>query len=90
MTTPRRALPERRDLQYELLTERRTVMSLAANHPLRADEVWERHQHMQRTGYMLLDYCHGRGHHEASLDDLSRLAAQVRLLLDEERPELSR
>ncbi|MCX2163371.1 FUSC family protein [Corynebacterium auriscanis] len=90
VTTPRRALPERRDLQYELLTERRTVMSLAANHPLRADEVWERHQHMQRTGYMLLDYCHGRGHHEASLDDLSRLAAQVRLLLDEERPELSR
>lgn len=83
VTTPRRALPERRDLQYELLTERRTIMTLSANHPLIAEEVWQRHQQMQRTGYMLLDYCHGRGHDEASLDDLSNLAAEVRLLLDD-------
>lgn len=85
VTTPRRALPERRDLQYELLTERRTVMTLSANHPMMAEEVWARHQQMQRTGYMLLDYCNSRGRNEASLDDLSHLAAEVRLLLDDER-----
>lgn len=83
VTTPRHALPERRDLQYELLTERRAIMTLSANHPLLAEEVWEKHQQMQRTGYMLLDYCHGRGHNAASLNDLSRLAGEVRLLLDD-------
>lgn len=54
-TTPDAALTTRRDLQYELLSERRAILSLAANG--HGELFWERHQRLRRAGYHLLDFC---------------------------------
>ena len=54
--TPEEALAQRRDLHYELLSERRSMQSLATN---RSDieQFWKRHTALQAAGYYLLDFC---------------------------------
>ncbi len=54
-TTPDAVLTTRRDLQYELLSERRAILSLAADG--HGEPFWERHQRLRRAGYHLLDFC---------------------------------
>lgn len=54
--TPEEALAQRRDLHYELLSERRSIQSLATNHS-DISEFWERHTALQPAGYFLLDFC---------------------------------
>lgn len=54
--TPEEALAQRRDLHYELLSERRSIQSLAANDST-IDPFWERHTVLQTAGYYLLDFC---------------------------------
>lgn len=55
--TPDEALVLRRDLQYELLSERRAIQTLALDHPEQAQEHWEKHRAIQHAGYQILDYC---------------------------------
>ena len=54
--TPEEALAQRRDLHYELLSERRSIQSLAANRS-DIDHFWRRHTALQTAGYCLLDFC---------------------------------
>lgn len=51
------ALVQRRDLQYELLSERRAIQTLALDHPEQAQQHWEKHRAIQHAGYEILDYC---------------------------------
>ncbi len=55
--TPDEALAQRRDLQYELLSERRSIQSLAMDHPEQAQQQWAKHRAIQHAGYQILDYC---------------------------------
>lgn len=55
--TPDEALVQRRDLQYELLSERRAIQTLALDHPEQAQQHWEKHRQIQHAGYEILDYC---------------------------------
>lgn len=55
--TPDDALVQRRDLQYELLSERRSIQTLAMDHPEQAQQQWEKHRALQHAGYEILDYC---------------------------------
>lgn len=55
--TPDEALVQRRDLQYELLSERRSIQSLAMDHPAQAQQQWGKHRAIQHAGYQILDYC---------------------------------
>lgn len=54
--TPEEALAQRRDLHYELLSERRSIQSLATNRS-DIDHFWRRHTALQTAGYFLLDFC---------------------------------
>ena len=54
--TPEEALAQRRDLHYELLSERRSIQSLATNRS-DIDRFWRRHTALQTAGYYLLDFC---------------------------------
>ena len=56
-STPDESLAARRDLQYELLSERRSIQSIAVNHPQHVGEFWQRHLALQHAGYFILDYC---------------------------------
>lgn len=76
--TPAEAIRQRRDLQYELLSERRAIQSLAADFPDAAAPLWDDHLLLQRTGYALLDYCTAHVDDEVSLQDIEALAATVR------------
>ncbi|HIW92308.1 MAG TPA: FUSC family protein [Candidatus Corynebacterium avicola] len=79
--SPEEAQVQRRDLQYELLRERRDAQSAAYNDPrlrLRDEDWWHRHLSVQRTGYDLLDFsASGAGD---SLRELDELATRVRSL----------
>lgn len=55
--TPRQVLSQRRDLQYELLAERRSVQELAVDDQRSALQFWDRHIEIQHSGYALLDFC---------------------------------
>lgn len=77
-STPRDALAERRDLQYELLSERRAAQSVAYNAPEYAVQHWPRHLEIQRAGYSLLDFCTSAGHREVTDEEIRKLAATVR------------
>lgn len=76
VTPPAGAKEERRDVQYELLAERRAMDVLAADHPEAARELWPRHLEIQRAGYAILDYC--SAHNDELFD-----AGQIRLLAEE-------
>lgn len=76
--TPTQALAERRDLQYELLSERRAAQSVAYNAPEYAAQHWPDHLEIQQAGYTLLDFCTAAGRREVSVDEIATLAATVR------------
>lgn len=76
--TPAQALAFRRDLQHELLGERGTIQSLAANHRPVAAERWDRHLRIQVAGYELLDYCTHSADRQLSMPEVESLATLVR------------
>jgi hypothetical protein len=76
--TPADALAERRDLQYELLSERRAAQSTAYSAPRYAQAHWPHHLEIQHAGYALLDFCTTAGHRAVSVDEIGQLAATVR------------
>ena len=76
--TPQGALEERRDLQYELLSERRAIQSIAQNDRPTAYRRWDHHQQVQRAGYGLLDFCNANAHREVSVSEIAGLAENVR------------
>jgi hypothetical protein len=78
--SPEQALAERRDLQYELLSERRAAQSTAYNAPEYAAAHWPRHLSVQHTGYALLDLCMTAGREAVPADRLEAVADTVREL----------
>jgi len=76
-STPDDALEQRRDLQYELLSERRAAQSLARNNPDTATQRWEEHLHLQRTGYALLDYCDAHADTRLPFGDIQSVAERI-------------
>lgn len=55
--TPNEAIHSRRDLQYELLSERWAIASLARNDRATALSRWSQHVSIQQAGYRLFDAC---------------------------------
>ncbi|HJD78158.1 MAG TPA: FUSC family protein [Corynebacterium pollutisoli] len=76
-SAPDEALEQRRDLQYELLSERRAAQSLSRNNPDVATQRWEEHLHLQRTGYALLDYCEAHGDTRLPFGDIQAVAERI-------------
>ena len=76
--TPQGALEERRDLQYELLSERRAIQSVAQNNRPTAERRWDYHQQVQRAGYRLLDFCNANAHRDVTISEIAGLAEGVR------------
>ncbi|RSZ62376.1 FUSC family protein [Corynebacterium hylobatis] len=76
--TPDGSLPERRDLQFELISERRAAQSLAQEFPEVAAERWGRHLELQYAGYEILDHCNAHPDRELSLGEIADLSARVR------------
>jgi len=74
---PDDVLPQRRDLQFELLSERRAVQSLAANPPEVAAERWATHLEVQSAGYALLDRCNDRPDQRLPIGDIQDVADRV-------------
>lgn len=72
------ALAQRRDLQYELLSERRAAQTVAHDAPVFAAENWPRHLAIQRVGYQLLDFCTTTGGREVTTTEVTWLAGRVR------------
>jgi len=77
INTPEEVLASRRDLQYELLSERRAIQSLAADNPATARELWPRHIAIQHAGYFLLDYCSTHPFRNASWEELDGIIKQI-------------
>ena len=75
--TPEQALRQRRDLQFELLSERRAAQSLAGNHPTIAHERWAEHLALQATGYALLDRCAAAPDERLPVGDIQAVAERV-------------
>ncbi|GAB3691423.1 FUSC family protein [Corynebacterium nasicanis] len=75
--TPDQALPQRRDLQFELLSERRAAQSLALNHPAVASARWAEHLALQATGYALLDRCQAQPDTRLPLGDIQAVAERL-------------
>ncbi|WIM67132.1 FUSC family protein [Corynebacterium breve] len=78
ITPPSGAKEERRDLQYELLSERRAINSLAMDHPDVAIQEWANHGDVQRAGYALLDFCNARNDVQLSPGEIAELAEIVK------------
>ena len=76
--TPEKALELRRDLQYELLSERRAAQSLARNNPGVAEQRWQQHVELQRSGYALLDHCEAHPDREPDMAEVTALAERIR------------
>lgn len=74
---PDDVLPQRRDLQFELLSERRAVQSLAANLPGVAAERWATHLEVQSAGYALLDRCNAHPDQRLPIGDIQAVADRV-------------
>lgn len=74
--TPEEALAQRRDLHYELLSERRSIQSLAANRA-DIDQFWSRHTALQDAGYVLLDFCVVNPLSQPSRAELDRLIGKI-------------
>lgn len=74
---PSGAKEERRDLQYELLSERRAINSLAMDHPDDALEKWADHVEAQTAGYAMLEYCNARNDDRLTPAEVAELAARV-------------
>lgn len=78
ITKPADALAERRDLQFELLSERRAAQSRAMNSPDSSDAYWEDHLKIQRAGYTLLDFCTTNANRSTTLDEVDQLSTMIR------------
>lgn len=78
ITKPADALAERRDLQFELLSERRAAQSRAANDPDASDTSWEDHLRIQRAGYTLLDFCTTNANRSTTLEEVDQLSVMIR------------
>lgn len=76
--TPEESVNTRRDLQYELLSERRAIASLAEADRAEARQRWARHLQVQRTGYHLIDFCNANNDREVSIAEVAELANYVR------------
>ena len=76
--SPERATEQRRDLQYELLSERRAIQSLAEDDRPEAEARWAEHLRIQRMGYHLLDFANANNDREIPLAELAGLADHVR------------
>lgn len=83
--TPNQALDIRRDLQYELLSERQAISSLATNDPEIAAPHWDGHRRIRTAGYLLLDYCRTHPDIRPSHEEISKLAEVVQAAKAEER-----
>lgn len=79
ITKPADALAERRDLQFELLSERRAAQSRAVN-SLDDDSTtyWGDHLRIQRAGYTLLDYCTTNANRTITREEVGQLADMIR------------
>lgn len=75
--TPDRALAQRRDLQFELLGERRAAQSLAANLPETAAARWNEHLALQSAGYALLDRCNAQPDVRLPIGDIQAVADRL-------------
>ncbi len=75
--TPDRALAQRRDLQFELLGERRAAQSLAANLPETAAARWSEHLALQSAGYALLDRCNAHPDTRLPIGDIQAVADRL-------------
>lgn len=77
-TSPEGATRQRRDLQYELLSERAAILALAEADRAEAARRWDDHLLIQRTGYAMLDYCNAHNDRELSFAELASLAEALR------------
>lgn len=77
--TPQQSLSQRRDLQYELLSERRSIQSVGANQPHRLGEFSNQHEAIQHAGYQLLDFCNLAPDSQPGAADIRQLADKVRM-----------
>lgn len=77
-TSPSGALAQQRDLQYELLGERRAAQSLANNFPQVAKERWNTHLAVQMSGYGLLDSAAAHPGRSMSVEEIAVLGSHVR------------
>lgn len=77
-SAPEHATKQRRDLQYELLSERRAILALSEADRAEAQRRWEGHLTVQRTGYGLLDYCNAHNDRELRLEEIGALARELR------------
>ena len=78
VNTPDSVLSARRDLQYELLSERRAIQSLAADSPEAVRQFWARHIALQHAGYFLLDFCTTHPDRTATREELDALVREIR------------
>ena len=78
VNTPDSVLSARRDLQYELLSERRAIQSLAADNPEAVRQFWARHITLQHAGYFLLDFCTTHPDRTATREELDALVREIR------------
>lgn len=86
-TTPESVMNIRRDLQFELLGERRAAQSLAHDHPQASDRRWQQHLRVQRAGYSILDFCSTNENRLATREEIGALARQVRAAFRDGGPE---
>lgn len=75
--TPDQSLELRRDLQYELLSERRAAQSLARNNVDFAEQRWEEHLNLQRAGYALIDHCEAHPRDRLPVGDIQAVAERI-------------
>lgn len=75
---PSQCLARRRDLQFELVGERRAVISLSKDHHTRAKAVWRSHLMVQKVGYDILDVATTRGDQALTIAEIDELALRVR------------
>lgn len=83
-STPAAELAARRDLQYELLSERRAITSMAIDQPDSAQEFWAHHISIQEGGYRILDFCATHPDVHPTDAQLRELAATVRAVAYDE------
>lgn len=78
LVPPKEILAQRRDLQYELLSERRSIQAIAMDQRQAAEEFWDRHLRIQHAGYAILDFCVLHADSRATEDERNELIALMR------------
>ncbi|MDN6352952.1 MAG: FUSC family protein [Corynebacterium sp.] len=88
-SVPHDALVQRRDLQFELLWERRDAEAMATNRPSADPDgtLWQGHLLVQRCGYRMLDRCASAGNRKLGQPELAELAEATRQVVDQVRVE---